>query len=75
MIFKLTHLNVEQWMIVLKLSIPVILLDELLKFVARTYLDGKTCLINAVPFFCLLYTQGNKYLEIFMIHDPGNAQY
>uniref|UniRef100_A0AAX7SZJ7 Calcium-transporting ATPase n=1 Tax=Astatotilapia calliptera TaxID=8154 RepID=A0AAX7SZJ7_ASTCA len=75
MIFKLTHLNVEQWMIVLKLSIPVILLDELLKFVARTYLDGKTCLTNAVPFFCLLYTQGNKYLEIFMIHDPGNAQY
>lgn len=69
MIFKLTHLNVEQWMIVLKLSIPVILLDELLKFVARTYLDGKTCLTNAVPFFCLLYTQGNKYLEIFMIQE------
>lgn len=41
MIFKLTHLNVEQWLMVLKLSIPVILLDELLKFVARTYLEGK----------------------------------
>lgn len=41
MIFKLTHLNVEQWMMVLKLSFPVILLDELLKFVARTYLEGK----------------------------------
>ncbi|PWA33265.1 hypothetical protein CCH79_00013595 [Gambusia affinis] len=39
MIFKLTHLNVEQWMMVLKLSFPVILLDELLKFVARTYLE------------------------------------
>uniref|UniRef100_A0A8C5EMX4 Calcium-transporting ATPase n=1 Tax=Gouania willdenowi TaxID=441366 RepID=A0A8C5EMX4_GOUWI len=34
MIFKLTHLNVEQWLMVLKLSIPVILIDELLKFVA-----------------------------------------
>uniref|UniRef100_A0A8C5EQ96 Calcium-transporting ATPase n=1 Tax=Gouania willdenowi TaxID=441366 RepID=A0A8C5EQ96_GOUWI len=43
MIFKLTHLNVEQWLMVLKLSIPVILIDELLKFVARTYLEGKTC--------------------------------
>uniref|UniRef100_A0AAR2KHP3 Calcium-transporting ATPase n=1 Tax=Pygocentrus nattereri TaxID=42514 RepID=A0AAR2KHP3_PYGNA len=42
MIFKLTHLNVEQWMVVLKLSIPVILLDEVLKFVARNYLEGKT---------------------------------
>uniref|UniRef100_A0A3B4D0A6 Calcium-transporting ATPase n=1 Tax=Pygocentrus nattereri TaxID=42514 RepID=A0A3B4D0A6_PYGNA len=40
MIFKLTHLNVEQWMVVLKLSIPVILLDEVLKFVARNYLEG-----------------------------------
>lgn len=26
---------------VLKLSVPVILIDELLKFVARTYLEGK----------------------------------
>ncbi|XP_017537860.1 ATPase sarcoplasmic/endoplasmic reticulum Ca2+ transporting 1, like [Pygocentrus nattereri] len=40
MIFKLTHLNVEQWMVVLKLSIPVILLDEVLKFVARNYLEA-----------------------------------
>uniref|UniRef100_A0AAQ4RY18 Calcium-transporting ATPase n=1 Tax=Gasterosteus aculeatus aculeatus TaxID=481459 RepID=A0AAQ4RY18_GASAC len=41
MIFKLTHLNVEQWLMVLKLSFPVILIDEVLKFVARTYLEGK----------------------------------
>uniref|UniRef100_A0A8C7MIH4 Calcium-transporting ATPase n=1 Tax=Oncorhynchus kisutch TaxID=8019 RepID=A0A8C7MIH4_ONCKI len=40
MIFKLTHLNVEKWMVVLKLSIPVILIDEVLKFVARNYLEG-----------------------------------
>ncbi|KAA0705818.1 Sarcoplasmic/endoplasmic reticulum calcium ATPase 1 [Triplophysa tibetana] len=41
MIFKLTHLNVEQWIVVLKLSFPVILIDELLKFVARNYLEQK----------------------------------
>uniref|UniRef100_A0A8C1V190 P-type Ca(2+) transporter n=1 Tax=Cyprinus carpio TaxID=7962 RepID=A0A8C1V190_CYPCA len=41
MIFKLTHLNVEQWIVVLKLSFPVILIDELLKFVARNYLERK----------------------------------
>lgn len=41
MVFKLTHLNVEQWMVVLKLSFPVILIDEVLKFVARNYLEGK----------------------------------
>uniref|UniRef100_A0A8C4SQU8 Calcium-transporting ATPase n=1 Tax=Erpetoichthys calabaricus TaxID=27687 RepID=A0A8C4SQU8_ERPCA len=44
MIFKLTHLTVTQWLVVLKISFPVILLDELLKFVARTYLEG-----NAAP--------------------------
>ncbi|XP_029933668.1 ATPase sarcoplasmic/endoplasmic reticulum Ca2+ transporting 1, like isoform X2 [Myripristis murdjan] len=40
MIFKLTHLTVEQWMMVLKLSFPVILIDEVLKFVARNYVEG-----------------------------------
>uniref|UniRef100_A0A673NJU0 Calcium-transporting ATPase n=1 Tax=Sinocyclocheilus rhinocerous TaxID=307959 RepID=A0A673NJU0_9TELE len=39
MIFKLTHLSLDQWIVVLKLSFPVILIDELLKFVARNYLE------------------------------------
>ncbi|XP_054913756.1 ATPase sarcoplasmic/endoplasmic reticulum Ca2+ transporting 1, like isoform X2 [Poeciliopsis prolifica] len=39
MIFKLTHLSFEQWMMVLKLSFPVILIDEVLKFVARNYVE------------------------------------
>jgi len=39
MVFKLTHLNIDQWLMVLKLSFPVILLDEILKFVARNYLE------------------------------------
>uniref|UniRef100_A0A6Q2WSM8 Calcium-transporting ATPase n=1 Tax=Esox lucius TaxID=8010 RepID=A0A6Q2WSM8_ESOLU len=39
MVFKLTHLNVEQWLVVLKLSFPVILIDEVLKFIARNYLE------------------------------------
>ncbi|XP_023661163.2 sarcoplasmic/endoplasmic reticulum calcium ATPase 1-like isoform X1 [Paramormyrops kingsleyae] len=41
MIFKLTHLNVTQWMVVLQLSFPVILIDEVLKFMARNYLEQK----------------------------------
>ncbi|TNN42586.1 Sarcoplasmic/endoplasmic reticulum calcium ATPase 1 [Liparis tanakae] len=39
MVFKLTHLNVEQWLVVLKLSFPVILIDEVLKFAARNYVE------------------------------------
>uniref|UniRef100_A0AAQ4QDT1 Calcium-transporting ATPase n=1 Tax=Gasterosteus aculeatus aculeatus TaxID=481459 RepID=A0AAQ4QDT1_GASAC len=41
MVFKLTHLNIDQWMVVLKLSFPVILIDEVLKFVARNYVECK----------------------------------
>ncbi|XP_069044434.1 sarcoplasmic/endoplasmic reticulum calcium ATPase 1 isoform X2 [Lepisosteus oculatus] len=40
MIFKLTHLNITEWMVVLKMSLPVIFLDELLKFIARNYLEA-----------------------------------
>uniref|UniRef100_A0A6Q2XAD8 Calcium-transporting ATPase n=1 Tax=Esox lucius TaxID=8010 RepID=A0A6Q2XAD8_ESOLU len=56
MIFKLTHLNIEKWIVVLKLSFPVILIDEVLKFVARNYLEG-LCV------YCYLY----KDFEIFII--------
>jgi len=33
-------LNLEEWMAVLKISIPVVLLDETLKFVARKYAEA-----------------------------------
>ncbi|XP_014904594.1 sarcoplasmic/endoplasmic reticulum calcium ATPase 2 isoform X1 [Poecilia latipinna] len=38
-IFQITPLDTTQWMMVLKISLPVILLDELLKFAARNYLE------------------------------------
>lgn len=34
-IFRITPLNMTEWIMVLKLSFPVILLDEILKFVSR----------------------------------------
>ena len=49
MIFKLTHLNVDQWLMVLKLSFPVILIDEVLKFVARTYPEGEGSNARTAP--------------------------
>ncbi|KAI8782666.1 calcium-transporting ATPase sarcoplasmic/endoplasmic reticulum type isoform X3 [Biomphalaria glabrata] len=38
-IFQITPLNLEEWVAVMKISIPVILLDETLKFVARKFAD------------------------------------
>uniref|UniRef100_A0A8C2RZI3 P-type Ca(2+) transporter n=1 Tax=Capra hircus TaxID=9925 RepID=A0A8C2RZI3_CAPHI len=39
MIFKLQALDLYHWLMVLKISLPVIGLDEILKFVARNYLE------------------------------------
>lgn len=43
MIFKLQALDLTHWLMVLKISFPVIVLDEILKFIARNYLEGKPC--------------------------------
>merc|ERR1719430_2902567 len=39
-VFNISPLTVDQWVVVLKFSLPVLLLDELLKFVARNYTDA-----------------------------------
>jgi len=38
-VFSVTPLDGEEWWTVMKFSIPVIILDETLKFVARTFID------------------------------------
>lgn len=40
-IFQVCPLSFDQWVTVMKFSLPVILLDEFLKIVARNYTDGK----------------------------------
>ena len=58
-VFQITPLSFEQWITVMKFSLPVILLDELLKFVARNYTDGKQEPGQAKP--------GIKWGELFAI--------
>lgn len=40
LIFQVTPLNWSQWIVVMKISLPVILLDEGLKYISRHHLDG-----------------------------------
>ena len=40
-VFQICPLTWEEWFAVLKISFPVLLLDELLKFIARNYIDSK----------------------------------
>ncbi|XP_064379491.1 sarcoplasmic/endoplasmic reticulum calcium ATPase 3 isoform X2 [Dromaius novaehollandiae] len=41
LIFQVTPLSWPQWVVVLKISLPVILLDEGLKYLSRNHLDGE----------------------------------
>lgn len=45
-IFQITPLNVAEWIAVLKISIPVIILDETLKFIARKFTDGNSSVLE-----------------------------
>lgn len=39
-VFSVCPLSVSEWFAVLKMSIPVIILDETMKFIARKFIDG-----------------------------------
>jgi P-type Ca2+ transporter type 2A len=38
-VFQICPLSLEEWFAVLKISIPVVLIDEVLKFLSRNYID------------------------------------
>lgn len=41
LIFQVTPLSGYQWVVVLQISLPVILLDEAFKYLSRNHLDGE----------------------------------
>lgn len=41
LIFQVTPLSGHQWVVVLQISLPVILLDEALKYLSRNHIDGE----------------------------------
>lgn len=68
-IFQITPLNVTQWLMVLKISLPVILLDETLKYVARNYLEpGKDDSVRPATKPCALSacTEGVSWPFVFI---------
>ncbi|XP_015376119.1 PREDICTED: calcium-transporting ATPase sarcoplasmic/endoplasmic reticulum type isoform X2 [Diuraphis noxia] len=45
-VFQVTPLTFDEWITVMKFSIPVVLLDETLKFIARRFTDGKSVIAS-----------------------------
>ena len=45
-VFQICPLTLDEWIAVLKISLPVVLLDETLKFFARKYSDGENPLFS-----------------------------
>ena len=39
-VFQITPLNLTHWVAVMKISLPVVILDESLKYIARNYTEG-----------------------------------
>lgn len=53
-VFQVTPLTGEEWVTVMKFSIPVVLLDETLKFIARKFTDGENP-IDSVLWIVLMW--------------------
>uniref|UniRef100_A0A673Z301 Calcium-transporting ATPase n=1 Tax=Salmo trutta TaxID=8032 RepID=A0A673Z301_SALTR len=64
LIFQVTPLSWCQWIVVLKISIPVILLDEALKYISRNHLDGMTVSKSSFLF------KNRKYSAFGKFSDP-----
>jgi len=47
-VFQITPLNMAEWLVVLKISFPVILIDETLKFVARHQASGRRAFLGVL---------------------------
>lgn len=66
LIFQVTPLSWPQWVVVMKISLPVILLDEGLKYLSRNHLDGEhglhSCL-GVAPFWSTLLGGPGGFVE------------
>lgn len=46
--FSVCPLTADEWWVVMKFSMPVLLLDETLKLVARKYIDGNRSKVELI---------------------------
>ena len=64
-IFNICPLTATEWAVVMKFSVPVIIIDEVLKYIAREYIDGK---YNYFLTRCICYLHSSSEKKIFSSH-------
>ncbi|XP_037091533.1 calcium-transporting ATPase sarcoplasmic/endoplasmic reticulum type-like isoform X2 [Pollicipes pollicipes] len=57
-IFQICPLSLEEWIAVLKISLPVLFMDETLKMVARKYADGNNTIPSVVAILVVWVAYG-----------------
>lgn len=60
-IFQICPLNMEEWIAVLKISLPVLFMDETLKLVARKYADGNNLMLPSFAAITALWAAYGYY--------------
>ncbi|XP_043202010.1 calcium-transporting ATPase sarcoplasmic/endoplasmic reticulum type-like isoform X3 [Amphibalanus amphitrite] len=63
-IFQICPLSLEEWIAVLKISLPVLFMDETLKMVARKYADGNEESILTVPLLVAVWAVYGYYFFV-----------
>ena len=46
MIFNICPLSASEWMVVMKISLPVLIADEIMKYIAREYVEKEDSLVE-----------------------------
>lgn len=72
-VFHICPLSLDEWLAVLKISLPVVLLDETLKFISRNYVDGNknflegflTCLVMWIAYAALIFYYPIFNMQLF----------
>lgn len=54
-VFQVTPLSMDEWVTVMKFSVPVVLLDEVLKFMARKVSDGEGSWFDGLQWIVLMW--------------------
>ncbi|XP_064620385.1 calcium-transporting ATPase sarcoplasmic/endoplasmic reticulum type-like isoform X3 [Lineus longissimus] len=75
-VFQITPLTLEEWLVVLKISFPVVIIDETLKFVARKFTDDAApdpfqFIANRTESQGKVPTYNRKYSTASPVQDPN----